>query len=116
MNILGLYEKNIIAIKKFKKNDENMKKELYKIKCKIISFFIITYIILILLWIYLGCFCAVYKNTQIHLLLDVSSSFALSFITPLFIYLLPGIFRIPSLRNGGNRPLLFKFSQLLQLL
>ena len=116
LNILGLYEKNIIAIKKLKKNDENMKKELFKIKCKIISFFIITYIILILLWIYLGCFCAVYKNTQIHLLLDVSSSFGLSFITPLFIYLLPGIFRIPSLRNGGNRPLLFKFSQLLQLL
>ncbi len=116
LNILGIYEKNIIAIKKLKKNDENMKKELFKIKCKIISFFIITYIILILLWIYLGCFCAVYKNTQIHLLLDVSSSFALSFITPLFIYLLPGIFRIPSLRNGGNRPLLFKFSQLLQLL
>ena len=116
LNILGLYEKNIIAIKKLKKIDENMKKELIKIKCKIISFFIITYIILILLWIYLGCFCAVYKNTQIHLLLDVSSSFALSFITPLFIYLLPGIFRIPSLRNGGNRPLLFKFSQLLQLL
>ena len=40
-----------------------------------------------------------FKNTQIHLLLEVSLSFGLSFITPFFIYLLFGLFIIPSLKK-----------------
>ena len=71
-------------------------------------------------WLFLGCFCAVYKNTQIHLLYDVSLSFALSFITPFFVYLLPGIFRIPSLkiikRHKPNRAVMYNFSKILQML
>ena len=97
-----------------------LKKKLKYIRFKIILFFIITYILLFFFWIYLGCFCAVFKNTQIHLLLDVSSSFAISFITPLFINLLPGFFRIPSLKNSknkkGNNRALYKFSKILQFL
>ena len=117
LNIFGLYEKDIISLKNNKnKNLESKKKLFCKIKCKIFLFFIITYILLFFLWIYLGCFCAVYKNTQIHLILDVSSSFGLSFITSLFKCLIPGIFRILSLRSKDNRSLCFKFSKLLQLL
>ena len=117
LNILGLYEKNIIEIKKQKMKRENVRKEMFKIRLKILSFFIITYVLIFLFWIYLGCFCAVYKNTQIHLLSDVSSSFALSFVTPLIINLLPGIFRLSAL-NGGKRKRisLFKFSKLVQML
>ena len=92
-----------------------MKKEFGKINIKIILFFIFTYILLFFLWIYLGCFCAVYKNTQIHLLKSVSSSFGISFITPIFIYLLPAILRISSLKDG-NKPLIYKVSKLLQML
>ena len=66
LNILGLYEKNIIAIKNITNNGKGIKKEFNKIKCKIIFFFVITYILLFSFWIYLGCFCAVYKNTQKH--------------------------------------------------
>ena len=117
LNFLGLYEQNVISFKKSKNRDLIAQQKLIcRIKCKIAFFFIITYIILFFLWFYLGCFCAVYKNTQIHLLLDVSSSFGLSLVTPYFIYLLPGIFRIPSLKNKVNRPLLFKFSRLLTIL
>ena len=115
LNILGLYEKNIIKIRKLNKNGEEMKKEFDKINLKIIIFFIFTYILLFFLWIYLGCFCAVYKNTQIHLLKSVSSSFGISFITPIFIYLLPAILRISSLKDG-NKPLIYKVSKLLQML
>jgi len=116
LNILGLYEQNIISSKKDKNKNLNPKKILSHIRFKIALFFIITYILLFLLWIYLGCFCAVYRNTQIHLLLEVSSSFGISFIAPFFIYLLPGLFRIPSLKSKNNRPLMYKFSKLLQLL
>ena len=116
LNTLGLYDQNIISFKKEKNKAANKEKVLSMIKCKIALFFIVTYILLFFLWIYLGCFCAVYKNTQIHLLLEVASSFGLSFITPFFLYLLPGMFRISSLKNEVNRPLMFKFSKFLQFL
>ena len=71
-------------------------------------------ILLFFFWIYLGCFCIVYKNTQIHLLIDVASSFAISFIFPFFVVLLSCIFRILSLKNKNvKRPILFKFGNFL---
>ena len=106
---LGLCEKDIVE---FKKSNSKKEKILSKIKIKIIIFFIISYILLFFSWIYLGCFCAVYKNTQIHLLLDVLSSFCLSFITPFFVVLLPCILRIFALQDKkGKRVVLFKLSK-----
>ena len=116
LNFLGLCEQNIITYKNNNKTNKLKRKLLFIIKFKIIIFFIITYVLLAFIWVYLGCFCAVYKNTQIHLLIDVSSSFAISLLTPFFIYLLPGIFRISSLKRNTKRPLMYKISQLLQLL
>ena len=117
INNLGLYDEDILIFKKSKnKNLLAQQKLLFRIKCKIALFFIITYILLFFFWVFLGCFCAVYKNTQIHLLIDVSLSFGISFISPLFINLFPGMFRIPSLNGKIKRPYLFRFSKLLQLL
>ena len=119
LNILGLYGSNILELIKCEKEkiEINILKTSKKIKCKIILFFIITYLLLFLFWVYLGCFCSVYKNTQVHLILDVLSSFLISFIIPFIIYLFPGIFRILSLKDRNKRsPLLFKFSKLLQML
>ena len=117
LNFLGLYENNILEIKNNieKVEQKNNKNILRCIKYKILSFFIITYIFLFFIWFYLGCFCAVYKNTQIHLLKDVSISFILSFITPFFKCLLPGLFRIPSLKSKTKRIYPYNFSKLLQM-
>ena len=113
LNLLGIYEQSIVEFNK--NSDNNKEKILKKIKIKIILFFIIDYVLIFFFWIYLGCFCYVYRNTQIHLLIDVTSSFALSFITPFFIFLLPSFFRILSLSDkNGKRNLLFKFSKFLE--
>ena len=115
LNLLGIYEGNIAEFKKIQKPNKNQRKVLLNIKMKVILFYFIDYILLLFFWIYLGCFCAVYKNTQIHLLLDVSSSFALSLVTPFISILLPCLFRILSLKNKeGKHKLLFKFSKILQ--
>ena len=115
---LGLYEENILNIKhcKYFMNNKTIKKILKHLKIKIVIFFSISYILLFCFWIYIGCFCAVYKNTQMHLLIEVLSSFGMSFIAPLFIYLIPGILRILSLKDGrnSNKPLLYKFSKIIQ--
>ena len=62
-------------------------------------------------------FGAIYRNTQLHLLKDTLISFALSFIYPFVIYLLPGLFRIPALSDSKKkRKLLYNFSKVLQML
>ena len=45
LNLLGLYEEDIVGIKKYKKSEKDISKVMSKIKIKIISFFMIEYII-----------------------------------------------------------------------
>ena len=117
INLLGLYEKDIVEFKNIIGIIKNMKKVLFKIKSKIILFFIIDYVLIIFFWIYLGCFCAVYKNTQIHLFLDVLSSFGISFVIEIFYNIFPCIFRILSLKSKKDtKSLLFKFSNIIQII
>ena len=113
---LSLTEKTILSLK----NEKNLpileqKKEntLNNMSKKIILFFIISFCLLLFCWYYIACFCAVYKNTQIHLIKDFICSFSFSLIYPFFIYLLPGIFRISSLRNKKSETM-YKFSLILQ--
>ena len=116
---LGLFEDNILNIKncEYGQIKKTLEKEIKCIKIKVILFFVITYVILFAFWIYVGCFFSVYKYTQIHLIKEVSSSFGMSLLTPLVISLLPGILRIPSLKNKKSKEsLLYKFSKYLQLL
>ena len=117
LNFLGLYEKDIVEFRRKNKDinkKRSIKKTIFNIRFRIILFFIIDYILIFFFWVYLGCFCAVYKNTQIHLLLDVLSSLAISIITPFFLKILPCVCRILSLKDRkGKRHLLFKISNIL---
>ncbi len=103
----------------------NMKKKNYLenkvpqvIKCllyKFIIFFFISFIFLFFFWYYLACFCAIYKNTQLHLIKDTIISFWLSMLYPIGIYFIPGIFRIPALKDKqSNKETMYKFSQIIQ--
>jgi surface protein len=125
-NIIEL--KNIIKTEKLVKSQIKKNKELKKVfnnseriknlnKCIAIKstlFFIFDFLSLAIFWFYISSFGAVFENTQLNLLEDTLISFGTSLIYPFFIYLLPGIFRIPSLRNKYN--CLYKFSKILQLL
>ena len=114
LNSLGLCETTLIAIKKSIKSKKGYKKIVLCLKIKFILFFIINYIIITGFWMYLGCFCAVYPNTQVHLVKGVTLSFSISFLTPFFINLIPGIFRIHSLDKKAKKICLYKFSKILQ--
>ena len=120
LKLLALSEGNIIDYKKNKdKKDLNKRtKELNdKLNIKFILYFVVSSIILLFFWYYLSMFCAIYRNTQYHLIKDTLISFGLSLIYPIFIYLLPGFFRIPSLSNPKNkRKYLYNLSLLLQML
>ena len=116
LNISGLYEDNIIEYKNNKKNEIDPNKLICKIRCKVVLFFLITDLFLFFFWIYLGCFCAVYKNTQIHLLKEVSSSFFISFISSFFIFLIPSFLRTISLQDRKNdKPFIYRLSKFIQM-
>ena len=116
VKLLSLTEKNIIDLKNEKSNLIEKKSRLIKyLLIKFIIFFIFIFSFLILFWYYLSCFCAVYHNTQIHLLKDTLISFGLSLIYPLGLNLLPGIFRIPSLKYK-NKEIFYTLSQIIQLI
>ena len=115
---LSLTEKNILDFKREKKVNEidNITNKLLKaLKIKFILFFILTILLLSFFQFYVSCFCGIYINTQLHLIKDSVTSFALSLIYPFGIYLVPSIFRILSLRaEKKDKECMYKFSQLLQ--
>ena len=118
LKLLALSESDILTLKSKKekkdidKKEENLNK---KLQIKFVLYFIISTILLLLFWYYLSMFCAIYKNTQLHLIKDTLISFGLSFIYPFGINLLPGLFRIPSLSDKkGNRKYLYIISKILQ--
>ena len=117
---LSLSENNILSIKH--KNDLYDIKRLAKVNInsifyKITFYLIISTSLLFLFWYYIGCFCALYSNTQLHLIKDSVTSFALSMLYPLFLCLIPGIFRISSLKaKKKNKECMYKTSKFLELI
>ena len=100
LELLSLSQDDILDIK-----NEGMKKinvkiikldKCIKIKCSI--FFAIGIILLFCFWYYLSAFCAIYYNTQMPLIKDTFVSFFMSMIYPFILDLIPGVFRIISLR------------------
>ena len=87
----------------------------HNINYKLVFFYIFTFIVFIVYYYIIYTFCAVYKNTQLHLIKDTVISFGTSMITPFGIYILPGIFRICALKaKKKDKECMFKFSKLLQ--
>ena len=117
VKFLSLSEKNILILKYEKNNVDIISMKIIKIlKIKILLFYILILLFLIFFWFYLSCFCAVYSNTQFHLIKDTLISFGLSLIYPFGINLLPGIFRISAL-SGQNKTkkCLYIISKVIQL-
>ena len=109
----ALTQDNIVELKQkiVKKEDIKYKKLYLTLKIKFILFFISTFITLLFLLYYITCFCGIYINTQIHLIKDCIISLITSLLIPFVLYIIPGIFRISSLRvEKVKRKLLYNFS------
>ena len=73
LQLLALSEDSILDFKKkkIKKNLDKRSIDLYnKLKIMFLLYFIIGTIILLVFWYYSSMFCAIYQNTQIHLIKD----------------------------------------------
>ena len=112
----ALFEDKILEFKKEKikeslleKKGENLIRVLYY---DILNFFIFSFLIILAFWYYIASFCAVYKNTQYHLIKDTLIGLATSFFSPIPIKLIPAFFRIISIKN--RKKIIFGLSKLLQ--
>ena len=115
---LALSQDNFVELKQ-EKNEIIIKKKYYKIlktlRVKFIIFYINSFIILLLFWYYIACFCGIYVNTQIHLIKDSIISLIISLIYPFIINLVPGIFRIVSLKmKKHSGKCLYNFSSFIE--
>ena len=120
LKILALSHDDILQLKKIKSKYKIKNKGkilVKKLRIKFILYCIISFIFLLFFWYYLSMFCAIYRNTQFHLLKDTLISYVLSLIYPFGFYLLPGLFRIPALSNNNkNREILYNISKIIQLI
>ena len=97
--------------------DKKIKETLRCLKIKFFLFFLFSLILLILFWYYLGCFCAVYNNTQIHVIKDTLFSFGLSLLYPLVINILPGLLRFPALKEEKqDKKYMYDFSKIIKII
>ena len=120
LNQLYLYEYDILEIKRIEEKEICYLKAKSAKKCLIIKsiiFIILSLILICFFSYYLSCFCAVYTNTQKILLKDTILSFCLSMSYSFGICLLPGFFRIPSLRaKNHDKEGIYKFSKIIALI
>ena len=117
VSFLSMTEKNVI---KLKKEEGGTKEKVVKFsKCleiKFIVFFVLEFLFLLFFWYYISCFCAVYRNTQIHFFKASLMSFGLSLIYPFGICLIPGTLRFPAIRTDKKElECCYKLSKILQL-
>ena len=114
---LSLSEDSIISIKSQKNINLHKNKKIIKsMKIKFVFFFIISFLLLLIFGYYISCFCCIYENTQIHLFKDSLMSFFISLIYPIFICLIPSIFRIAALSSKkGDKCCVYKFSKIIEL-
>ena len=117
---LSLSEKSFISIKneKYLNLMEIKSKKMKKyLKIKFAGFFILSNLFLIFFLYFISCFCSIYPNTQIILIIDTILSFCFSMIYPFGLYLLPTIFRILALRaSKKDKVCLYKFGYIISLL
>ena len=117
---LSISEDKILDMKKekdFKKAKEKAKNIKNKLKLKLIIFIVLSSLLMLFFWYFISCFGAVYKNTQSILIQDTLISFITSMIYPFGLKLLPGIFRIPSLRTPKkDQKCIYKISKILRIL
>jgi len=113
----SLSEKNICEVRYIciRKSDNSIYKVKRCITIKYICFYILGLLFLLLFWLSLASFGAVYQNTQVFLIKNTLISFVFSLIYPFIINFIPCFFRIYSLKKS-NRECIYKINNIIQLI
>jgi len=117
LKFLCLTHSSIRKLKKLKTKEEAEKKSKWIIRCikiRICVYYILSYVFLLVFGYYVACFCAVFKNTQIDLIMSMFTSWGLSLLYPFMIYFATSLTRIIGI--GCKCKFIFKINQILQMI
>jgi hypothetical protein len=110
LNYLTMTDIQYYKIKEMKNDISIKNKILYIIKFikyKIIIFYAFSFLVFLFYWYTIGCFCAVYENTQKIFIIDSISSFSLGLVYPFALYFLPTGLRFCALKAKEKKSLKF---------
>ena len=120
INLLVLTDKDIIGIKQITKKELigiYYIKFLKTIFIRYIIFAIINICIFIFAWIYISCFCAIFKNTFRYLLINTILCFIGALLYPFIFCFIPSLLRYYALWDlAMDREWLYKISRIVQIL
>jgi hypothetical protein len=87
-----------------KKKSDKIKKDINKLmsslKIKFIIFFGVMLIFILLFWYFLSSFCAVFKNSQMPLIINIFIGYGISLLLPFLIVLITGSLRFCGLKKA----------------
>ena len=104
-------------ILRMKHDKDTFSEGIYSIKCKLILYFILCLIIILFGWYYIGCFCAIYRHTQIILMKCSGYSLCITFVYQIILSLLSPSFRKCAINSKTkDKKCLYEFSKILSYL
>ena len=103
---VSLSERTLLQIKNKTKKKGDVEKT---IKIKTVILFIISFILIGLCWYYVSAFCAIFKNSQIHYLINVILAFVVCNIWPCVTTLIAPAMRRYAIKNDSS--CMYKASQ-----
>lgn len=117
LKFLCLTHSTIRKLKKLKTKEEAENKSKWIIRCikiRICVYYILSYIFLLVFGYYVACFCAIFKNTQIDLIISMFTSWGLSLLYPFMIYIATSMTRIIGIRCKCK--FIYKVNKILQMI
>ena len=116
LKFLCLTHGSIRGLKKLETGDKIRQKSVWTIRCikiRICVYYILSYVFLLVFGYYVGCFCAIYKNTQLDLIISMFTSWGLSQFYPFMICFATTITRMIALK--GKCKFFYKINKLMQM-
>lgn len=117
LKFLCLTHSTIRKLKKLKTKEEAENKSKWIIRCikiRICVYYVLSYIFLLVFGYYVACFCAIFKNTQIDLIISMFTSWGLSLLYPFMIYIATSLTRRIGIRCKCK--FIYRINQILQMI
>ena len=118
LKFLALSHNSILEFKNYKNRKKMIKEStrlVKKLNIKLFFYYVISFLFLLFFWYFISAFCAIFKNSQLFFLENSVTSFMLASIYPFGLYLLPGIFRIKSLKSKDKK-CMYTFSNVISFI
>ena len=114
-----LTHNSVRALRKIKNVNEAREKSKCVIRCiklRINLYYILSFIFVLAFGFYIACFCTIFENTQLNLIISMFSSWAMSLLYPFAICFVTTIFRKLALGCKCKCKFLYLINKVLQMI